>query len=113
MAFSNREFSTLSLSEGDKKQLYEWADKETITPLDCATELGLAGYKLSFTWVDDQQSWCVSLIGTETSKPNQDKIMTSWSNDLGEAVIIGYYKHVVMCDSGSWPVRADNEGRWG
>lgn len=113
MAFAKREFSSLSLAKSDQKDIWDWAEKNKVNPLDSAIELGLEGYKLSFTWIDEQQSWCVSLIGTETTKPNQDKIMTSWSNDLGEAIVISAYKHAVLCDRGAWPIRSDEDGRWG
>lgn len=110
--YVGKQFSTLTLDVGHEKSFREWVSKSDINLSDAMGQILEAGYKLSVSWIDDQVSFCVSLIGTDTTKVNKDSILTSWSSDLEEAILLSVFKHFIMCDGGEWPLRSEG-GRWG
>lgn len=110
--FVGKTFASISLTADRKKDLDEWVKTQKVTGLTAIESLLSDGYKVSLTWVDDQNSFCFSVIGTDNSRVNRDAIMTSWSDDLNEAAMIAAFKHYVMCDGGDWPL-VDNTQRWG
>lgn len=110
--YNQKQFATVTLEKADEKKLVEWAEGNSVTGISSLQDLTADGYKISIAWVDSNQSFCCSLIGTEVSKPNRDAILTSWSDDLEEALVMSAYKHFVVCDGGEWPVN-DQSSRWG
>lgn len=110
--YNKSSFSPLRLTSDDEKRFTDWIKAESVDALDCLKRLTGDGFKVTMTYVFDQNAWCVSLVGTETTKKHKDVVMTSWSDDLGEAIAIGAYKHYIVCDGGEWP-SADTTLRWG
>lgn len=111
-AFGNKKFAQLSLDVSREAELTAWVTGEGIQVWDLLTNLLNDGYKVSLVWVYKQSSFCVSIMGTDDSKHNQDAILTSWSDDLEDALLIGGFKHYVICDGGKWPLQ-DTSRRWG
>lgn len=108
----DKTFASVRLDKADAKALEAWRAEHKLTGLDVVSQLMGDGYKVSATYIADKSSFCVSIIGTEFTKPNASSIMTAWSDDLEEAMIIGAYKHYVLCDGGSWPTQ-NNDQPWG
>lgn len=110
--FGNMVFVNFALSAQDEKAFTDWLAKSKLNLGDLLEELAGQGFKLSATFVGDQAAYCFTLVGTDATKQHKDKCMSSWADNLAEAVAIGYYKHVVLCDSGAWPESASGS-RWG
>lgn len=110
--FNDKTFSTLRLDLHLEQAYSEWVQQNNVVPVELLAELCGEGYKISISWVFDQNSFCASLIGTPTTKANEDVVMTTWSDDLPEVIAMMYYKHVVICDRGKWPTEKSGN-RWG
>lgn len=110
--FRGSEFSTLKLERADEKKFTEWVTKENPQPFSAITEMLGQGYKVSCSFVTDQNAFCFSIVGTDNSKINRNAVMTTWSDDLEEVILMAAYKHFVMCDGNEWPTRGE-EQRWG
>jgi hypothetical protein len=110
--YSTRTFANFTLTEDDARKFADWVQASSMQPLDALQEVIGQGYKVSVTWVMDSSAFCLSIIGTEDTKPNKNSIMTTWSDDLVEVMLLAAYKHLVLCDSGPWPTK-ENTRRWG
>lgn len=110
--FRSSVFSSLTLGADDKKRFDAWLKDNDVSPLTVLENFAGNGFKMSVSYVIDQNAFCFSLIGTEATKLHEGMVMTSWSDDLSEVIFIAAFKHFVMCDGGEWPTR-DNQARWG
>lgn len=110
--FRQKTFASVSLTRGDEDKFQEWRDSGNYNAVMAMQDFTGRGYKVSITWVVDSNAFCVSVIGTDDCSHNKDTILTSWSDDLEEAVMIAAYKHFEMCGDGSWPTNANGQ-RWG
>lgn len=110
--FRESTFAALTLTASDEKKFDEWVKAENVDAMTMLNRLGGDGFKFSASYVFDQNAWCFSIIGTDNTKEHASMVMTSWSDDLGEAIAIGAYKHYTLCNGGEWPTR-DNAPRWG
>lgn len=105
-------FAALSLSRDDEKKFTAWVSQNKPTAEGTISELLGAGFKISISWVTDSNAFCMSVIGTDETKQHRSMVMTTWSDDLAEVIIMAGYKHFVVCGGGEWP--AANKGeRWG
>jgi hypothetical protein len=110
--FNNSVFSTLRLGADDEKKVVQWIAAEGVTITGVLEKLLGDGFKISCSWVFDQSAFCFSIIGTDSTKDHKDMVMTTWSDDLEEVVLLAGYKHYVVCDGRAWPT--DKAGaRWG
>lgn len=105
-------FAALSLSTEDEKRFTEWVTQQKVEPVEAMKKFTGDGFKISVSWVFDQNSFCLSVIGTKETRLHDGMVMTSWSDDLEEVILIAAYKHYVVCDGGEWPTR-ENTQRWG
>jgi hypothetical protein len=84
------------------EEFTKWAEKHAVTGLSAAQELTALGYKVSFSWIDNSNAFCVSVTGKEDHKINPQNTVTSWSDDLFEAIAMNLYKVAVIYDGGKW-----------
>jgi len=110
--FGNMQFAAISLTADDEKKFTEWLSSNSLSGVEALLEFLQGGFKISCSYIVDQSAFCLTVIGTESTKLHRDMCMTSWSDDLEEAALIAYYKHVVLCSSGEWPLRQNGQ-RWG
>jgi len=110
--FGNMQAVNIQLTQADKAPLEKFAEGYKYDVVHAINQLGGSGIKVSITWVDDSNSWCVTLTGSPSSKHNKDRFMSSWSDDWVEALFMGLYKHEVVCDNGSWVEHATS-AKWG
>jgi hypothetical protein len=110
--FSRSVFATLTIGAEEKRAFDKWFSSDDVTALSALTELLGAGFKVSCSWVVEQNAFCFTVIGTDATKKHKGVIMTSWSDDLEEVICMGAYKHFVMCNGDEWPVAGDGN-RWG
>jgi hypothetical protein len=105
-------FAALRLDADSKIDFERWQEEQNPDPLEAMSQLGGEGFKLSATYVSEQNSWCFTVVGTKGTKKHEDMGLSSWSDDLGEAVLMCWYKHYTLCDGGEWPLE-DKTQRWG
>lgn len=110
--FNSARFSILRLSSDDEKKFTAWVAKEAPTPMAIMQEITGSGFKVSVSWVFDQSAFCLSIIGTENTKKHKDCVMTTWSDDLEEVILLAGYKHLVVCGGEEWPMQ-ESGPRWG
>ena len=65
-------------------------------------EVFALGYKVSITWVDSSNSFCVSVTGGNEHPDNPSSTITSWSDDLLDCMAISAYKVLVVFNKGAW-----------
>jgi len=107
-----KEFAALPLSEKDKAPLQLFAEEHENNVLEALENLLGMGYKISVLWSDASSAFIVSVIGTEETKHNGDKVLSSFSSDLTECIFMAGYKVGVLAKNGEWPTAADS-GKWG
>lgn len=105
-------FINCKLEKSDKKKLEQWEAEQRKIDRDIMGDLLAEGYKLSFRFVENSDSVCVSIIGTEDTPLNEQKAMSSWSSSWYEALVMTAYKHEVVFSSEIWENEEDS-GRWG
>ena len=112
MPFRDTQFCSLTLNETHTEQVDAYIASYNNEPVTLLIMLGQEGYKISFTRVDRQNSWCVTLIPTDEAAYNKNKLLSSWSDNPVEALFLCGYKHYEMCDGKEWPTKPSG-GRWG
>jgi hypothetical protein len=110
--YRNSTFAALRLTAAQESDFTDWVAKEPLSVKDIVNQFTGDGFKVSVSWVFDQSSFCLSVIGTDETKDHRDMVMTSWSDDLDEVARIAAYKHYVLCEAKQWP-SDDNTRRWG
>lgn len=110
--FRNSVFSNLTITDEHKAAFDKWYSSDDVTALSCLTEIAGCGLKFSCSYVDDQNAFCFSLIGTKATKKHDGYVMTTWSDDLEEVIAMAAYKHFIICNGDEWPTNG-NGNRWG
>lgn len=90
------------LGKDDEKPLTKLMDECEHSLAFAITELTSMGYKCSVSWVDKSNSFVFSVTGTDRTPNNNKKTVTSWSDDVSEAVFMGLYKVKVVFNNGTW-----------
>lgn len=115
MAFKVNDYKIVQLSiVGDEVEKFEkWVKSTEFSAFDVFDELLSRNYKISSSWVDKNQAFCVSVTGKPEAKRNQKQTIVSWSNDLEEAFLMSLYKCLEICKDGNWEDYASESGSWG
>lgn len=100
--FGNWTMISARLSKDDKKKFHQAVEKSGLNAHDAVIELLGAGYKVSVSFVVDRESFVFTVTGPKDHKLNGEKSMTSWSDDLAEAMYMGWYKVRFVFGDGSW-----------
>lgn len=110
--FGDFTFSTLRIEPDDAPAFEKWLEGNTVNPLAVLEQFTSDGFKISVTYVIDQNSFCVTVVGTKETKRHDKCGMSSWSDDLAEALGMTWYKHYILCDGSEWPTKGHGK-RWG
>lgn len=110
---NNWKIVNVRLQPSDKPKFDEWIDKLGLHTEELLEEIGGRNYKVSMSWVNSSQAWCVSVSGTKDSSKNKGQTITSWSNDLTEGIAMALYKIVEICDDNDWSAYETQQGNWG
>lgn len=113
MAWKKKEFVNINLTVADKKPLDNYIKECEGDYVKVIHQLLADGYKLSLNFHVDKGAYTVSITGSDDCKYNQDAILTSWSDDVLEAVFMNGYKHYVVCDGKDWAKNQTKENNWG
>lgn len=112
-AKSEWQFIDVKLETEDKPKLEKFAKEYKLDVEAILTEISAMGYKLSISYVDKQNSFVVSVSGNDRTKHNNGCTMTSWSDDVIEALFMAAYKVIVVTDRGIWSEYATDTSNWG
>lgn len=105
-------FSTLKLSAGDKKAFETWAKSNADDMfLILYPEVLQSGIKCSLSYDRDHDTFIFSMTDRDPGSENHNVCMVSRSNSHEEAMLIGLYKHFVLCDDCPWPIAGSDD--WG
>lgn len=110
--FRNSTFASIRVTASQEAAFTEWVASSKEDGLAWFNIFTGDGFKVSVSWVFDQNAFCVSLIGTDNTKDHRDMVMTSWSDDLEEAIRLAAFKHYVLCEGKEWPSQETGK-RWG
>lgn len=109
----NWDFVELKLTEKDKPKVQAFAKEYNGDCVEILADIVEIGYKVSISWVDKQNSYVVSVSGTDRSPDNQKQTITSWSGDIFEACAIAGYKVLKLADDKLWKELATEVSTWG
>ncbi len=113
MATPNWTFITIKLSQDDKPELEAFIKGYNKHFLDVITDVLAMGYKVSLNWIDKQNAFVVSVSGTNESAQNKGATVTSWSDELSEAIFMMGYKALVLGKSKTWVEIQTDSSNWG
>lgn len=94
------------LSDTELDAFEAWVKKSPPTFPSVMAELATMDYKVSLTFVENSESWCVSITGKEDAKFNSKATLTTWSEDVEEALLMAYFKVIVVFERGKWVGKA-------
>lgn len=100
--FSGWTMINARLSKNDKEKFHKAVTDSGLTAHDAVIELLGGGYKVSVSFVVDRSSFVFTVTGPKDHRLNAEKSMTSWSDDLEEAMYMGWYKVRLMFADGEW-----------
>lgn len=69
------------------------------------------GYKVSVTYIEKNEAFCVTVSGASDGKRNASKSMSSFSDDLQEAIFMTAFKQQILFERGNW--KANKKDNWG
>lgn len=107
------EFVELKLEKSDQPKVEKFAKEYQGNAVEILADIAEIGYKISVSWVDKQNSYVVSVSGTDRSPDNQKQTITSWSDNLFEACAIAGYKVLILADDKLWKELATESSQWG
>lgn len=100
--FRDWQFVTYSLPAASEKDFDNWVDKQEGDKWDAVREMGEEGYKLTFVLSDENNSWIMTAVWTKKCKHNENRSLSSYSDDMLEAALLTAYKHYVTAKGGDW-----------
>lgn len=108
MAKSKGNFNLIDyrLSETELDAFEAWAKQKPPSFASMMAELATMNYKLSLTFVENSESWCASITGKEDAKFNSGATITTWGDDVEEAILMAFFKVVVIFEKGKWVGKA-------
>ena len=106
-------FVNIKLKPEDKESLLKYAKEHKGQVESALSAIASYGYKFSLSFVDDSNSWCASVSGNERTKFNDKCTITSWSDDISEAIFMAAYKCDVVTEGGDWKEYEETSSNWG
>lgn len=110
--FSDFQFSDIRLTKDDKAAFNKWATDHVLDAFDLLDALVNSGVKASYSWSDANDCYSFSLTQLDEKSENAHVVLVSRADNFQEGLMLGLYKHYVVCDGGLWPVRSQ-ESNWG
>lgn len=95
-------FANVNLTAEDDKEIDIFVKARDNDVLGVLIELLASGYKTSFAWIDKQNSFVVTVSGTERSSLNKGTSMTAWSDSLNDAIMVLGYKVFIKTEGDDW-----------
>lgn len=109
----NIEFIECQLTANDEKKLLAFAKSYDNDLSVIIEKINSYGYTIKIGFYPDSTAYGVFMQAGKDTKENKGKMLSSWSDDVGEAIAMCLYKHEVMFSAGEWEQSADYRGKWG
>lgn len=110
--FSKIEFINRNLKEEEAKAFETWAKSENERLPDILGQIMVDDYKVSCNWDDRNQCYIATFTGKDTQRINDNKALSSRSDDWFEALAMNAYKHLVLFKGGKWEGET-TKNNWG
>lgn len=110
--WSNFEFVNIPLTEADKTHFKELQSTNPDELDDALVTLVEGEYKFSVTWDKSNECFIGSLTCRHPSDDNYGYVLSSRSDNLFEVMRLCVFKHVYLCENGSWP-KDKRQSSWG
>jgi len=85
-----------------------WLQRETPSPSEVLVEFAQKSYKVSFTFVENSQAWCVSITGQKDAKFNSGATLTTWADEPLEGLYMAFYKVHEIFEFGVWKTKVQS-----
>jgi hypothetical protein len=99
---SNFNLIDYRLSDAELDAFEQWIKKSPPSFAASMAEFAAMNYKVSLTYVENSESWCVSVTGRDDAKFNEGVTITTWADDVEEGILMAYYKVCVVFSKGKW-----------
>jgi hypothetical protein len=96
------------LSDAEMDLFDQWADKNPDTFQGLLAKLAEKDYKVSFSFVENSNSWCVSITGKPDAKFNEGATLTTWNDEPLEGLAMAVFKALVVFQGGVWKTRTES-----
>jgi hypothetical protein len=107
------DFVALRLTEEQKPQFLSWAEDNAPDAFTHIEHMVSDGYKISINMDANNDCVIVAVTGTDNNRTNRGLCMTSRAGDAIEALMMALYKHIILCDGGSWGDIEQRASDWG
>jgi len=111
MAKNNSDFTLIDyrLSD-DELDVYDaWVLKEKPQATGVLVALAEKDYKVSMSYVENSESWCISITGKEGAKFNTKCTLTTWNDDPIDGLFMATWKALVLFDGGKWKTKTQSK----
>ena len=106
------EFINIRLDVEEGKQFRDWFKAQSEKIPDLLGQIMVDDHKISVTWDERNQCFIATFTGKEDQRHNDNKSLSSRSDDWYEALALNCYKHLVMCKNGKWEGETE-KNNWG
>jgi len=110
--FVETEFVSVRLDKEQALAFASWLEQDNESRALDLAEFITAGHKTSITWDDYNSCFIVASTCKDEASDNNNKCITSRSNDWYEAMMLNVYKANVIFDKGAWEADAQTNA-WG
>lgn len=110
MAKNKPDFNLIDyrLSEQQLEEFDTWVATHKPTPQGCLIGLAEKEYKVSLTFVENSEAWCISVTGKQDAKFNSASTLTTWSDEPFEGIVMAYFKVFVVFEGGVWKTKTQS-----
>lgn len=106
-------FYNKKLNANEKKAFQLWCEKNDADMPDIIASVLIAGYKWSISADPLNEVYTASLTPSKHTKVNKGGSLTGKHSDYWTAGLVVIFKHVVICDQGSWEDMLMDNKDWG
>lgn len=96
-------FAAVVINTAEKKKFEAWFHEQSASFFKHVDDMISEGYKLSISPDFENQCIIATWSWTKNAAMNANTSLVSRSEDMTEAILLGVYKHVVLCNGGEWP----------
>lgn len=107
--FSDFNLIDYRLSDAELDQFEEWLTKKAPSATDSLVYLAEKSYKVSLTYVENSQAWCVTVTGKEDAKFNAKSSLTTWGDEPMETLYMAVFKVAEIFGGGVWKTKTQSK----
>lgn len=97
------------MSDDELTAFDKWVKDKSVDPTAQLIELAGMSYKISLTYVENSEAWCISLTGREDAKFNSKTTLTTWADDPVEGIYMAAFKATQIFKGGKWQTKTQSK----